>query len=150
MPFVNPQTRHFYIEGAEPGDEPAIHIVDMKPARSYGVSSAIPFFCGLTSTDRTAMLQDPLPDTTWVYEVNATEQTVGFEARFGELKLEFPIECMFGSIGVATAGGEVPSALVPERFGGDMDSTEVRKGPTVYLGVNVGGNVFNRRWALST
>ena len=92
MRFVNPQTGPFFIEGAEPGDALAIHIVDMKPARSYGISSTIPFFGGLTSTDRTAMLQEPLPDTTWVYEVNTERQTVGFEARYGDMKIEFPIE----------------------------------------------------------
>ena len=143
MRFVNPQTGPFYIEGAEPGDALAIHIVDMKPARSYGISSTIPFFGGLTSTDRTATLQDPLPDTTWVYEVNTEKQTVGFEARFSDMKVEFPIECMFGTIGVAPAGGEVRSALVPERFGGNMDSPEVRKGATIYLGVNVEGALFS-------
>ena len=30
--FVNPQTGPFYVEGAEPGDTLAIHIVDLKPA----------------------------------------------------------------------------------------------------------------------
>jgi acetamidase/formamidase len=50
---------------------------------------------------------------------------------------------MFGTIGVAPAGGEVRSALVPERFGGNMDSPEVRKGSTVYLGVNVEGALFS-------
>jgi acetamidase/formamidase len=134
MRFVNPQTGPFFIEGAEPGDALAIHIVDMKPARSYGISSTIPFFGGLTSTDRTAMLQEPLPDTTWVYEVNTERQTVGFEARYSDMKIEFPIECMFGTIGVA---------LVPERFGGNMDSPEVRKGSTIYLGVNVEGALFS-------
>ncbi len=141
--FVNPQTGPFYIEGAEPGDALAIHIVDIKPARSYGISSTIPFFGGLTSTDRTAMLQEPLTDTTWVYEVNTDRQTVGFEARYGDMKVEFPIECMFGTIGVAPAGNEVRSALVPERFGGNMDSPEVRKGSTIYLGVNVEGALFS-------
>ncbi len=143
MRFVNPQTGPFFIEGAEPGDALAIHIVDMKPARSYGISSTIPFFGGLTSTDRTAMLQEPLPDTTWVYEVNTERQTVGFEARYSDLKVEFPIECMFGTIGVAPAGNEVRSALVPERFGGNMDSPEVRVGSTIYLGVNVEGALFS-------
>jgi len=143
MRYVNPQTGPFFIEGAEPGDALAIHIVDMKPARSYGISSTIPFFGGLTSTDRTAMLQEPLPDTTWVYEVNTERQSVGFEARYGDMKVEFPIECMFGTIGVAPAGNEVRSALVPERFGGNMDSPEVRKGSTVYLGVNVAGALFS-------
>jgi acetamidase/formamidase len=141
--FVNPQTGPFYVEGAEPGDALAIHIVDMKPARSHGASSTIPFFGGLTSTDRTAMLQDALPDTTWIYEVNSEKNTVGFQSRFGDFSVELPIECMFGTIGVAPAGGEVRSSLVPERFGGNMDSPEVRKGATVYLGVNVQGALFS-------
>ncbi len=141
--YVNPQTGPFYVEGAEPGDALAIHIVDMKPARGHGASSTIPFFGGLTSTDRTAMLQDPLPDTTWIYEVNTKNNTVGFQSRFGKFNVELPIECMFGTIGVAPAGGEVRSALVPERFGGNMDSPEVRKGSTVYLGVNVEGALFS-------
>jgi len=141
--FVNPQTGPFYVEGAEPGDALAIHIVDMKPARSHGASSTIPFFGGLTSTDRTSMLQDALPDTTWIYEVNSAKNTVGFQSRFGDFSVELPIECMFGTIGVAPAGGEVRSSLVPERFGGNMDSPEVRKGATVYLGVNVEGALFS-------
>ncbi len=141
--FVNPQTGPFYVEGAEPGDALAILFVDMKPARGLGASSTIPFFGGLTSTDRTAMLQDPLPDTTWIYEVNTTKNTVGFQSRFGDFSVELPMECMFGTIGVAPAGGEVRSALVPERFGGNMDSPEVRKGATVYLGVNVEGALFS-------
>lgn len=143
MRYVNPQTGPFFVEGAEPGDALAIHIVDMKPARSYGASSTIPFFGGLTSTDRTASLQDPLPDTTWIYEVDTAKNTVGFQSRFGDFCVELPIECMFGTIGVAPAGGEVRSSLVPERFGGNMDSPEVKKGATVFLGVNVEGALFS-------
>jgi len=140
---VNPQTGPFYIEGAEIGDTLAIHIVDLKPARSYGVSSAIPFFGGLTSTDRTATLQDPLPDTTWIYDVDTLKNTVGFHSRFGDFSVDLPIECMLGTIGVAPSGGEVRSSLVPERFGGNMDSPEVKAGSTIYLGVNVEGALFS-------
>jgi acetamidase/formamidase len=143
MRFVNPQTGPFYIEGCEPGDTIAVHIADMKPARSYGISSTIPFFGGLTSTDRTAMLQDPLPDTTWVYEVDSAKQTLGFQARFGDFTAELPINLMFGTIGVAPAGNEVRSALVPERFGGNMDSPDVTIGATIYLGANVEGGLFS-------
>lgn len=143
MSHVNAQTGPFYVEGAEAGDALAVHIVDLQPARSYGVSSAIPFFGGLTSTDRTATLQDPLPDTTWIYEVDSLKNTVGFQSRFGDFSVELPIECMLGTIGVAPAGGEVRSSLVPERFGGNMDSPEVRAGSTVYLGVNVEGALFS-------
>ena len=141
--YVNPQTGPFYVEGAEPGDTLAIHIVDLKPARNRGASTTIPFFGGLTSTDRTAMLQDALPDTTWIYEVDLAKNTVGFESRFGDFSVELPIENMLGTVGVAPPGGEVRSSLVPERFGGNMDSPEVKKGSTIYLGVNVEGALFS-------
>ncbi len=141
--FVNPQTGPFYVEGAEPGDTLAIHIVDLTPARNFGASAAIPFFGGLTSTGVTSMLHEALPDTTWIYHVNSTRNTVGFESRFGDLKVELPIEPMLGTIGVAPAGHEVRSSLVPERFGGNMDSPEVKAGTTVFLGVNVPGALFS-------
>ena len=50
---------------------------------------------------------------------------------------------MLGTVGVAPPGGEVRSSLVPERFGGNMDSPEVRPGTTVFLGVNVEGALFS-------
>lgn len=143
--YVNPQTGPFYVEGAEPGDCLVLHMVDMTPARGYGISSAIPFFGGLTSTDRTAMLQDALPDTTWVYEVDTASNTVGFQTRFADADMEIalPIEPMLGTVGVAPAGGEVRSSLVPERFGGNMDTPEMKPGTTCFLGVNVEGALFS-------
>ncbi len=141
--FVNPQTGPFYVAGAEPGDTLAIHIVDLTPARSWGASATIPFFGGLTSTDRTAFLQEPLPDTTWIYHVDTARQQVGFQARYTDFEVALPLEPMLGTIGVAPPGGEVRSSLVPERFGGNMDSPEVKAGTTVYLGVNVEGALFS-------
>jgi len=143
--YVNPQTGPFYVEGAEPGDCLVLHMVDMTPARGYGVSSAIPFFGGLTSTDRTAMLQDALPDTTWVYEIDTATNTVGFATRFADadMQIALPIEPMLGTVGVAPPGGEVRSSLVPERFGGNMDTPEMKPGSTCYLGVNVEGALFS-------
>jgi acetamidase/formamidase len=141
--FVNPQTGPFYVAGAEPGDTLAIHIAELTPARSWGVSAAIPFFGGLTSTDRTATLQDALPDSTWIYHVDSARQTVGFQARFGDFEVALPLEPMLGTIGVAPPAGEVRSSLVPERFGGNMDSPDVKAGTTVYLGVNVEGALFS-------
>lgn len=141
--FVNPQTGPFYVAGAEPGDTLAIHIVDLTPARSWGASATIPFFGGLTSTDRTAFLQEPLPDTTWIYHVDTARQMVGFQARHTDFEVTLPLEPMLGTIGVAPPGGEVRSSLVPERFGGNMDSPEVKAGTTVYLGVNVEGALFS-------
>jgi acetamidase/formamidase len=34
-PFINPQTGPFYVEGAEPGDTLAIHLIDVQPARDW-------------------------------------------------------------------------------------------------------------------
>ena len=62
--YVNPQTGPFYVEGAEPGDTLALHLVSLEPARDWGASAHIPFFGGMTSTDRVVTLQDALPDLT--------------------------------------------------------------------------------------
>jgi acetamidase/formamidase len=141
--FVNPQTGPFYVEGAEPGDTLALHLAALTPANDWGVSAAIPFFGGLTSTDRTVTLQDPLPDTTWIYHLDRARQTVGFEARFGDFSVDLPLAPMLGTVGVAPAAGEARTSLVPERFGGNMDAPQVRAGSTVYLGVNVEGALFS-------
>jgi acetamidase/formamidase len=143
MPFVNPQTGPFSVEGAEPGDTLVLHLVDLTPAREWGASATIPFFGGLTGTDRTATLQDPLPERTWIYHVDSARRTVGFQAQGSELEIALPIEPMLGTVGVAPAAGEVRSALVPERFGGNMDTPELKAGATCYLGVNVEGALFS-------
>src|SRR3954454_8312815 len=141
--FVNPQTGPFYVEGAEPGDTLVLHLVAVEPARDWGASAAIPFFGGMTSTDRVVTLQEPLPDLTWIYEVDRDRDTVGFAARHSDHRIELPVAPMLGTVGVAPAGGEARSSLVPERFGGNMDTPEMAAGTTCYLGVNVEGALFS-------
>ena len=141
--FVNPQTGPFHVEGAEPGDTLALHIVDLTPARDWGVSSTIPFFGALTGTDRTALLQEPLPELTWIYQLDRAAGTVRFEAQRGNLQIDLPVAPMLGTVGVAPAGREVRTSLVPDKFGGNMDTPEMRAGTTVYLGVNVEGALFS-------
>src|SRR5215208_6202465 len=141
--YVNPQTGPFYVEGAQPGDTLVLHLVAVEPARDWGASAAIPFFGGMTSTDRVVTLQDPLPDTTWIYELDRDRGTVGIAARHSDHRIELPLEPMLGTVGVAPAGGEVRSALVPDTFGGNMDTPEMRAGTTCYLNVNVEGALFS-------
>jgi acetamidase/formamidase len=141
--YVNPQTGPFYVEGAEPGDTLVLHLVALEPARDWGASATIPFFGGLTGTDRVATLQDPLPDTTWIYELDRSRNTVTFAAQHSDLAVELPVEPMLGTVGVAPPGGEVRSSLVPERFGGNMDTPQMRAGTTCFLGVNVEGALFS-------
>src|SRR3954468_5305637 len=141
--FVNPQTGPFYVEGAEPGDTLVLHLVDLTPAREWGASATIPFCGGPPGTDRTPTLQPPLPERTWISHVDSARRTVGFQAQGSELEIALPIEPMLGTVGVAPAAGEVRSALVPERFGGNMDTPELKAGATCYLGVNVEGALFS-------
>ena len=141
--YVNPQTGPFYVEGAEPGDTLALHFVSVEPARDWGASATIPFFGGLTSTLLTATLQDPLPDTTWIYHVDSARRTVGFQARFGDFSVDLPLAPMLGTVGVAPGANEVRTSLVPERFGGNMDTPQMRAGATCFLGVNVEGALFS-------
>jgi acetamidase/formamidase len=115
----------------------------VEPARDWAASATIPFFGGLTSTDRTATLQDPLPDTTWIYQLDRARGTLRFEARYSEFALDLPLAPMLGTVGVAPAGHEVRSSLVPDRFGGNMDTPQMRAGTTCFLGVNVEGALFS-------
>src|SRR3954454_8187200 len=97
---VNPQTGPFYVEGAEPGDTLVLHLVSLEPARDWGASAAIPFFGGMTSPDRLAPLQEPPPDTTWIYELDRDRNTVAFAARHSDHRIELPVEPMLGTVGV--------------------------------------------------
>ena len=143
MRKVNPQTGPFYVEGAEPGDTLALHFVEMEPARDWAASSTIPFFGALTGTDHTALLHDPLPELTWIYQLDRERRVVVFDALRSDLRLELPVEPMLGTVGVAPAGREVRTSLVPDMFGGNMDTPEMRAGATCFLGVNVEGALFS-------
>ncbi|MCR4395350.1 MAG: acetamidase/formamidase family protein [Candidatus Saccharicenans sp.] len=135
----NPQTGPFYIEGAEPGDTLVVHLLSLEPTRDYGISSYFPGFGILTPTKYTAMLNPPLPETVWWYRVDKEKGTVRFEARQGNFSCELPIKPFLGCLGVAPADNEARTTVVPEAFGGNLDSPEVRPGHTIYLPVNVRG-----------
>jgi len=143
MTEVNPQTGPFFVEGAEPGDTLALHVVDLTPARDWGASTTIPLFGALTGTDRTALLHEPLSELTWIYELDRARGTVTFSARRSELSIDLPIAPMLGTVGVAPANREVRSSLTPDAFGGNMDTPEMRAGATCYLPVNEPGAVFS-------
>jgi acetamidase/formamidase len=143
VPYLNPQTGPFYVEGAEVGDTLAIHFIDVQPARDWAASTTIPLFGGLTATSFTQLLNPPLPERVWMYALNRANATVMFKALDSDFAVEIPAEPMLGTVGVAPKASEVRTALVPDAFGGNMDSPEVRAGTTVYLGVNVAGALFS-------
>lgn len=140
---LNPQTGPFYVTGAEPGDTLALHFVSIEPARDWAASTTIPLFGALTGTDKTATLQPPLPELTWIYEVDRVNGSATFVAHDTDFSVSLPLAPMLGTVGVAPALREVRTTLVPDYFGGNMDTPELRAGTTVYLGVNVAGAVFS-------
>lgn len=140
---LNPQTGPFYVTGAEPGDTLALHFASIEPARTWAASTTIPLFGALTGTDRTATLQSALPELTWIYDVDIERATARFVAHESDFTLELPLAPMLGTVGVAPALREVRTTLVPDYFGGNMDTPELRAGTTVYLGVNVEGALFS-------
>jgi acetamidase/formamidase len=143
FPFVNPQTGPFYVEGAEPGDTLAIHFISMWPARDWATSTTVPLFGALTSTHLTATLQPALPEVVWIWQLDLERDVCRFESRFGDWAVDVPMSPMHGTVGVAPPNLEVRSALVPDVFGGNMDTPEMTVGVTCYLGVNVDGALFS-------
>jgi amidase len=139
FPYLNPVTGPVHVEGAEPGDTLAVHVVDIAPARDWAVSTTFPHFGALTATHETAMLHDPLEEVVWVYEVDRRRGTCLFRPRRGGPEVELPLDPMHGTLGVAPAAGQVFTSITPAAHGGNMDTPELRAGTTVYLGVNVPG-----------
>ncbi len=143
FPYLNPQTGPFYIEGAEPGDTVAVHFVSIEPARDWAASTTVPLFGALTGTHLTALLNEPLPEVVWMWELDRGARLCRFAARRGSYTVDLPMDPMHGTVGVAPANLEVRSALVPDAFGGNMDTPEMRAGVTCYLGVNVPGALLS-------
>jgi amidase len=134
FPQVNPQTGPIYVEGAQPGDTLVVEILELELTRDFVVSALIPYFGGLTSTDRTALLNDPLPERVFIYPVRdgAVELSRG---------IRVPCEPFLGTIATAPEI-EAISTLTPGPFGGNMDVPDVCAGNVVRLPVWVEGALF--------
>lgn len=132
--YLNPQTGPIWVEGAEPGDTLKVNILDIEPTRDWAVSLFIPFFGGLTSTNATRTLQEPLPERVWMYEIKDGWVT-------HNENLRFPLRPFLGTIGTAPFL-EALSALTPFDHGGNMDVPDVKPGNSIYLPVNVEGALF--------
>ncbi|HEY7790674.1 MAG TPA: acetamidase/formamidase family protein [Vicinamibacterales bacterium] len=135
----NPLTGPFYIDGAEPGDTLAVKILDLQVDSNQGVGALAPGFGAINTTNYTPMLNAPLPERIWLYPIDHASNEATFKAKDSNFSVKIPLNPFFGCIGVAPAGGEARSSIVPAEFGGNMDAPEVRAGNTVYLPVNVAG-----------
>lgn len=135
----NPLTGPFFIEGAEPGDTIAVKILDLEVDGKQGIGAFAPGFGAINPTNYTPMLAPPVPEKIWFYPIDHASNTATFEALDTKFSVKIPLHPFFGCIGVAPAGGEARSSVVPAEFGGNMDSPEASVGNTVYFPVNVRG-----------
>lgn len=138
-PGDNPLTGPFYIEGAEPGDTLAVKILDIQIDGEQGIGALAPGFGAINSTSYTPMLNEPIKEKIWFYPIDRATNTATFQALDSKYTVKIPLHPFFGCIGVAPAGAEARSSVVPEAFGGNMDSPEASVGNTVYFPVNVSG-----------
>jgi amidase len=138
-PGDNPLTGPFYIEGAEPGDTLVVRILDLQVDGDQGVGAMAPGFGALNTTSYTPMLNPPLAEKIWFYPIDHKKNVATFKGLDSNFSVEIPLHPFFGCIGVAPAGGEARSSIVPAEFGGNMDAPEAHAGNTVYFPVNVPG-----------
>ena len=132
---LNPQTGPIYVEGAEPGDTLAVHILDIEPLNDWAVSCIQKPLGGLTPNKYTRMLNDPLPEKTWIYK---RDENGNFTH---DKYLSFPYEPFLGTIATAPKL-EAISSLTPYDQGGNMDTPDTCPGNIVYLPVAVKGAYF--------
>lgn len=124
--ILNPATGPVYIEGAEPGDMLKITIksIDVKDS---GSSLAMP---------NEGVLGDKIKES----RVKIIDIEDGY-ALYNNIKI--PIDPMIGVIGVAPAkeDGEWKTNT-PWKHGGNMDTTDIKQGNTLYLPVNQEGGLL--------
>jgi acetamidase/formamidase len=135
----NPNTGPFYLEGAGPGDTLVVRLLSIEPAADVAYGWAGPGFGGLTQTRYTPMLDTPFEARIWTYNIDRQGRTVEFRALDSDFRVKLPLQPFLGCLAVAPAAEEARATIVPEFFGGNMDTPEVRAGSTVYLPVNVAG-----------
>jgi acetamidase/formamidase len=133
VPFLNPQNGPIYVEGAMKGDALAVRIDSIAPRgeQPRGTTCLIPHFGGLTGTDLTAMLTDPLPEI--VRKVEITEQGIRWNDR-----ITLPYQPFLGTVGTAPEIDSI-NALTAGKHGGNMDLPDIGPGATLYLPVKVEG-----------
>lgn len=137
MPFLNPQNGPIMVSGAEKGDVLAVYIESMLPRGDdpHGICAMIPHFGGLTGTDLTAMLNDPLPEK--VRRIKLDSEKVYWSRRH-----TLPYKPHIGTLSVSPEIDSINS-LTPDNHGGNMDVPDIGPGSITYLPVrSPGGRLF--------
>ncbi|MCC6163575.1 MAG: acetamidase/formamidase family protein [Acidobacteria bacterium] len=134
----------FLIEGLTTNDTLVVKIVRLRPNRDTAVSSVSPMgISGVAGDSRTRVLNEPLPARRFVWQLDR-QRNVGILdlPNSASKRIELPLSPMLGRVAVAPAGQEAFGGLWPGNFGGNMDTSDIREGTTVYLPVFHDGGYF--------
>jgi len=123
--------------GAEPGDTLVVHILRVRPNRDTAVSTQGGTFGALVPDSGTAFLNDMFPRGRYVWRLDRERMTGTVDLPGSSMKkITVPLSPMLGRVATAPEGDEAFNGLWPGRFGGNMDTPDVREGTTVYLPVS--------------
>ncbi len=136
FPRINPLTGPIAVEGVRHGDIIAIHLVSLKPARNWGVSTISPNFGALSGTRNNPNLQIEQTEQVWIWQVDSEASVVFTTTETGHT-IQAPLRPFYGSLGVTPPHGEIRSSLVSDSFGGNLDIPDLEAGSTLYLRANV-------------
>jgi acetamidase/formamidase len=119
-----------WIEGAEPGDVLAVHILDVQPLTPYGVNSM--------RTGKGALPEEFTLNRSIVIPLDLQRGVARFSPR-----IEVPIAPFFGimATGPARSLGRA-SSIPPGPYGGNLDLKNLTAGSILYLPVHVPGALF--------
>ena len=135
----NPLDRSVRHRGCRAGRHARRQVPRAHRRLDQGVGALAPGFGALNTTSYTPMLNANLPEKIWFYDIDARANQATFHALDSTFTVKIPLQPFLGCIGVAPAGGEARSSVVPAEFGGNMDAPEARPGYTLYLPVNAPG-----------
>lgn len=141
---VNPMVGPIHVEGAEPGDAIAVTFRRVRPNRGTAWS----FYRLHLAAQAPASIERLYPNTyregavrpgradLIPWDVDTVRGTVTLrEPKSARHRMEFPMEPMIGTVGVAPAGDFAPQSIPSREYGGNMDFNEIREGSTVWLPV---------------
>jgi acetamidase/formamidase len=131
------------IEGAQPGDTLVVEILKVRPNRDTAVSTQGRNFGALVPDAGTAMLNETFPRGRFVWRLDQTAMTGTLDLPKSRLKrVTVPLKPMLGRLAVAPSGDEAFGGLWPGPFGGNMDTSDLTEGTTLYLPVFHDGALF--------
>lgn len=131
------------IQGAEPGDTLVVEVLKVRPNRDSAVSTQGGRFGALVPDGWTAFLNADFPRGRYVWRLDRQRMTGTVDLPGSSMKsITVPLRPMLGRVATAPEGAEAFDGLWPGRFGGNMDTSDVREGTTVYLPVAHPGALF--------